>query len=358
MKITVVGIGNSGSAIGGDLALRGHDVTMLKSSTRPLSEHQKSLFKTSRMTVLEGESAKTADLALVTSDCELALRGAELVIVCTQTDQHEPVLEKLSPYLVPGQTILFEPGYLATALVLKTLPTRDITVVEAASTPVNSRVVEPGVVRIAFRNVTNQVGIWPPTKQEATASLLAATGYDWVFYQSVVEAALHNPNLIVHTVGGFMSIPRIEATEGDYWMYKEVFTPSVWNLVEALDNEKRALLSALGLPDTPYVNSCHERNDRNNTENPKDAFFDWALNHSQRGPSTADSRYLTEDVPQGLAMLESLGKATGVPTPVCSSLITLSSAALRRDFRSSSARTQESLGLTQLQKITGMQLGS
>ena len=69
-----------------------------------------------------------------------------------------------------------------------------------------------------------------------------------------------------------------------------------------------------------------------------------------RGPFSADSRYLTEDVPQGLVLLESLGLMLGVSTPICSSLINLSSAALGRDLRRN-GRTVGRLGSNELQRI-------
>ena len=62
----------------------------------------------------------------------------------------------------------------------------------------------------------------------------------------MIEAALHNPNIIVHTVGAIFSIPRIEYTTGEYWMYKEVFTPSIWSIVESLDKEKMELFGCVG----------------------------------------------------------------------------------------------------------------
>ena len=39
---------------------------------------------------------------------------------------------------------------------------------------------------------------------------LEKLGFPFTYLSSVVEAALHKPNLIVHTVGAIMSIPRIE----------------------------------------------------------------------------------------------------------------------------------------------------
>ncbi len=78
------------------------------------------------------------------------------------------------------------------------------------------------------------------------AEFLAPLQYHYTALSSVVEAALHNPNLIVHTVGAIMSIPRIEKTNGEYCMYHEVFTPSVWNILERLDSEKMDVLEKLG----------------------------------------------------------------------------------------------------------------
>lgn len=59
----------------------------------------------------------------------------------------------------------------------------------------------------------------------------------------------------------------------------------------------------------------------------KALFFDYAAMPSRaKGPSSVRSRYITEDVSQGLVMLESLGHSLDIPTPVASALIELASA--------------------------------
>jgi opine dehydrogenase len=69
-----------------------------------------------------------------------------------------------------------------------------------------------------------------------------------------------------------------------------------------------------------------------------------------KGPTEVDSRYISEDVPQGLVLLESLGLKYNVPTPVCTSLINIASAALGRELRLE-GRTVERLGEDMLERI-------
>ena len=179
---------------------------------------------------------------------------------------------------------------------------------------------------------------------------MKSLGYPFEFTKNVVEAALHNPNLIVHTVGAIFSIPRIEYSNGDYWMYKEVFTPHIWNVVESLDKEKMDILEALSCERLPYVEACKKRNSTDKTEDALEVFFDYAKNSSPAGPNVPDSRYITEDVPQGLVLLESLGQILNIPTPTCSGLINCANAALTVDFRKI-GRTVEALGYDNIIKI-------
>ena len=69
-----------------------------------------------------------------------------------------------------------------------------------------------------------------------------------------------------------------------------------------------------------------------------------------KGPTKVDSRYISEDVPQGLVMLEALGKALDIATPICTALIEIASAALGRDLRAE-GRTPEKLGRENIHRI-------
>ena len=246
---------------------------------------------------------------------------------------------------------MINPGYFSTAYVLKHCKNKDITIVEAQSSFIDCRIKEPGLIRAGFRNVRNPLGIYPFKNRDYAIEKLEKLGFPFVYLNSVVEAALHNPNLIVHTVGAIMSIPRIEKTNGDYCMYHEVFTPSVWKILEQLDAEKMDVLEKLGFDRLPYVEACKFRNSLDDSREGKEVFFWYAAMPTRaKGPVVVDSRYISEDVPQGLVMMEAIAKQLGVNTPVCTSLIELASAALGRDMRFE-GRKPENLGEENIKKI-------
>lgn len=351
MKITVIGAGHAGSTVAADLSLKGHEVTILKTSNKLHNEHFDVINKNGYITIVEDEKERVAKIN-VTTDIADAISGSELIIVYIQTNYHEDLIKRISPYIEDGQCILIEPGYLSTCYFLKYCK-KDITIVEAESSPIDCRIISPGKVSVLFRNVINPVGVFPVSNKDKAKDVLSKTGFPFEYLDSVIEAALHNPNLIVHTVGAIFSTPRIEYTVkhgGEYSMYREVFTPHIWNLVEALDKEKMDVLEKVGCRRLPYVEACKHRNSLDDNRDALEVFFDYANNSSPYGPDIPDSRYVTEDVPQGLVLLESLGKVLDIPTPITTSLIDCSSAILKRDFRVE-GRTVEKLGIEIINRI-------
>ena len=355
MKAAVLGAGNVGTALAADMALRGHDVALIKTSSGTREEHFSSLCGSGVVSLSENGAVRRALIPCVTRELG-AVRGREVVIVCTRTDFHEALIRRIAPFLSAGQILLFVPGYLSTAYVLRHV-NADVICAEAQSSFIDCRIARPGEIRVGFRNVRNPIGVFPQNRAEEAAALLDRLGFPFTYCGSVAEAALHNPNMIVHPVGALMSLPRMEKTRGDYCMYHEVFTPSVWRMLEALDGEKTAILAALGLPPLSYVDACKFRKSLDDTADGKAVFFAYAAMPTRaKGPLTAEDRYITEDVPQGLVLLESLGRHLGVATPVCTALIELASAALGRDLRQN-GRTLSRLGAENVEKIRRDQTG-
>ncbi|WP_320930236.1 NAD/NADP octopine/nopaline dehydrogenase family protein [Hungatella sp.] len=354
MKIAMLGAGNAGCAVAADLTLKGHEVILIKTSHAMHDDNFEFLQKNEgKMTLNEFGDIKSANIHKVSRNVS-DIEGAEIIIIYIQTNFHEQLIERIAPYLQDDQILLINPGYLSTAYVLKHCADKNLIIAEAESSFIDGRIMEPGYFRVGFRNVRNPIGIYPVARREDAIKKLDQLGERFVYLDSVVEAALHNPNLVVHTVGSVMSIPRIEKSHGDFCMYHEAYTrdnPSTWKILEALDAEKMNVLEKLGFSRISYVEACKYRNSLDDSIDAKEVFLNYAeMDTRAKGPTKVDSRYISEDVPQGLVMLEALGKSLGVSTPIVSGLIEIAGAALGRDLRAE-GRTPEGLGLDNIDKI-------
>ena len=121
MNICIIGTGNAGTTVGADLALKGHRVTLLKTSNALHNENYNYREKNKKVLIegLDGTS-NTASFYKVTKDTADALtQDVELVIIYVQTNYHEKVIKTIEPFLHDNQIILFEPGYCSTAFLLK-----------------------------------------------------------------------------------------------------------------------------------------------------------------------------------------------------------------------------------------------
>lgn len=349
MNITIVGSGNSGCAHAFCLAKAGHKVSLLKTS-HALHDDNFEKLKCQHGIYGIDNTDQSQEKVFVPLDCitrnpEEAFKDAEIVFVLTQSLQHEKVAEYISPYIQGIKAVCIVPGNMGSVYFRRCLPA-EVVVAEGESTVIDARIMEPGTVNILFRNVRNLISCNPATDNKKGLQIFHSLFDTYCGCRTnIVESAMHNPNLVVHTVGTIMSASRIEYSGGEFWLYREGFSPSIWNLIRDLDKEKNEVIEAYGGVACDYIECCKFRNEEDLSKDAKAVFDDYSLNGSPKGPASVHNRYLTEDVPNGLCLLESLAQYKCMPTPVTSSLISIASSLLDTDLRAK-ARTLSSMKLT------------
>jgi opine dehydrogenase len=303
MKVTIIGAGNAGTAHAYLLSKAGHEVRLVKTSHAMHEENFPALQDQGGVCALDhtaGEAEGFAPLAEVTRELSGRLLTCDVLLVMTQSLFHETVARALARHDFHAGLLLVVPGNLGSVVFQRLVGDRCELIAEGESTPYDARIIEAGRVHLLYRNTRNALGFLPASSGPeglATAQrLFERYGH---LRSNVVESALHNPNLVVHTVGTIMSAARIEYTQGDFWMYREAFTPSIWRLIESLDAEKNAVIAAFGGTPCDYVEACKFRNEPDLSRDALEVFRGYAADGGPKGPATLDSRYLHEPVPAG-----------------------------------------------------------
>lgn len=347
MKITIIGCGNSGLIHAAKLFEKGHEVALLKTSNLNGqffdSVREKGSFHVKDDTTQGNGHEFFVKPNLITRNVKEAVSFADIIMVTTTTLQHEFVAQLIAPFVKDGQLIVLVPGYMS-SLVFKKYIEKDVIYSEWETTAYNGRIVNNEYVRISFYNPRNAISVLPVARTQQVLETLSKC-FDNTRYarKHILESAFHNPNMIVHPIGILFSASRIEYSNGEFWMYREAFTPSVVNVIKAFDVEKNKVLQAFDCEPLDYFEAAKWRNEENLDIDAMTVFRSFA-DSSNKGPSFINHRYILEDVPMGLGLYISVAKIVGVDTSIQEGIMALASALLGKDFRKDSRTIQYILG--------------
>jgi opine dehydrogenase len=248
--------------------------------------------------------------------------------------------------------VVIQPGTLGSLEFARILRERGaaegVVLAETDTAPYVCRKVAPNAAHIW--GVVNGLGlgVFPAVHGEQVRARLEACFPGVRLYPHVVACGLAAMNPVVHPAGVLLNAGRIEYARGEFYFYEEGVTPAVCRLIDAVDRERRAVARALDLDLLPVDEAFHAAG-----FGPRGDL--WAtINGSRmltqlRAPGSLESRWLTEDVPYGLAAWACLGEQFGVATPVLRALVEVASATTGVDFWKA-ARTPHDLGIAGLGK--------
>lgn len=334
--VTVLGAGNTGCAVAANLALRGYEVIL---GDLPTFEWALEPIRGSREIRLDGVSERGAGrLAAVTSDLGEALECSELILLIVPAYGHRPFAEALAPHLRAGHTLVLTPGTLGTLEFVQVLrragcdPLREgITLAETDTAPYVCRKTAPNAAHIW--GVVSGLGtaVYPVSETGRVLTELGALftvdgrqrSREAVLpYPNVLACGLSAMNPVVHPPGVLMNAGRVEYSRGEFYFYEEGVTPAVCDVILSLDEERRAIGRALGFRLLPVHEAFHQAG-----FGPQGDLWS-VINGSRmltqlRAPGAVNTRWLTEDVPYGLAAWASLGDELGVETPTMDALVRL-----------------------------------
>ena len=325
MKFAVLGAGNTGKAYSVFLTQLGCQVTLYDRSPERLAPLSGGI--TASGAVSGVYPVRTASDLKEAADCEV-------ILVCTVAAGHRPLAAGLKGLLRPGQLLVVtnccwgavefdqelgreadEKGCVIAEmggqLILCNSPAPDSVYVKTVKKSMSLACVRPGDTPAALERLAP---VFPQLYGAA----------------NVLETSLNNSNPVSHGPLALFNITRMENGE-DFLLFGTGATRGVTRFMEKIDRERTAVVRACGVSaptELDMLNSFWPE--------PQASIYDVLHNTPAysvtKGPKTLNHRYLTEDLPFGLAPYIRLGKKLGVETPCLSALVEMFSLYMDQDY--------------------------
>ena len=261
---------------------------------------------------------------------------ADVLVIAVPGYGHKAVMDALAPHIRDGQPVIvssqssFGPLYLGDLLARRGI---HAPIVAWSTTATTARSPAPGRVQVVSLRARIDICVLPEAETPAMLALCERLfGARFHLCDGLLAITLSNLNPQNHLGIALCNFTRME--RGETWSQNLNVTPGVGRLLEALDAERLAIAGALGLGVRTLFDHLHLSYHLPVGDTVAGMFAAMepaGLGHN--GPATADSRYVTEDVPFGLLPIELLGALTGHPARLHTAGIDSFSAIYGRDFR-------------------------
>jgi opine dehydrogenase len=341
-KFCVIGAGNGGLAMAGHLAIMGVDVALWNRSEERISD-----IKQRGVIEVTGAVKGFGKIRLATTDIGEAVSEADVIMVVIPATGHADVAKVVAPYLNSGQIVILNPGRTGGAFefantLQKSGVVENVIVAETQTFIYASRAITP--CKVMIKGIKNCVPLasLPAYYTPKVLEIITPVYPQFIPGDSVLSTSFDNIGAIFHPALLLFNASRVEQNQKfDY--YIDGATPSVVHILEAMDKERVAVATALGVRTHTAREWLYIAYDAVG----KTLFEALQGNSAYEGilaPESINHRYITEEIPTSLVPINSIGDMLGVPTPTIDSIIHLASVVHGTEYKSQ-GRTVEKLGI-------------
>lgn len=329
MKVAILGTGGVGLGYAAFLHTVGHKPVLWSPSGRGVAT-----FRDGNELVAEGALATRFTPATATDPGFVA--EADAVVVAAPAYAYRAIFGAVLAHLRPEQPLIISAHLsLAAHYAARLLAARGVTVPVVAwgTTVLMGRKTGPSSVEIGGIRGEVDAAVVPTAQADAgLAACIELFGARFRRHANLMAVQLGNLNPPIHLAVALCNLTRIE--RGEAWSNYGGITQAVARLIEALDRERLDVAVACGMT----VRSVEQHYQRSFGFAPGESLAAMAAEIDRRrggkppGPTTLDTRFVTEDVPFGIVPLIRIAAHLGVAVPLHEAGLAMISALYGRDF--------------------------
>lgn len=266
-----------------------------------------------------------------------------IVMVTTPSTAHKDIAREIAPYVNRDMCIVLNPGRTFGAVEfaeeLKKLGVKELPHIAETQT----------IVYTCRKSGNNSTTIFA-LKDGVRIAALKGSDLNYILdripkclkdsfipTESVALTSFSNVGMVLHCAPTVMNVGWIECDKVDFKYYYDGISPTISELLEKIDSERCEVANKTGYE----IESLKEWIERSYKVTGSDLYECIRNNEAYKeidAPPTVNSRYIFEDVPNGLVPIETIGKELGIPTPNISAIITIASSMMNTDYRSQGRR--------------------
>lgn len=333
MKIAVLGGGNSGYSISAYFTHLGHRINLYKRSFgKDRTEYDYEMNS-------RGIFDFKCNINMVTGDLDVALQDVNIVLICVPAYCQElffnELLESFRKFDYKDIYTVLVPDNYGCLLLDDMVREKEMEgynkILSLSSSPFACRVVDDR--NIDIKGIKSEIMVSSLYPDIISEGILLLNSIMEVFVEgkNIFEINLSNMNSVVHTAVTVMNAARLENTKGEFDFYKEGITPAVARVIEKVDSERLDIARALGIETESlmeYIEKIYGFRKESLYETLSESF----VHTKAKGPSSLESRYITEDIPYGLMPMAVIGRCFDIKTEAMDSLIVLGTIASGKTF--------------------------
>lgn len=315
MKFTIIGGGRTGQAVAAYLTSKG-----AKCLIKTRDAEKAAIFDQYGITAEGGINGNFKVRS--TTDMQEAANFSDMILVMTVANAHKEVAGQIRPFLKQNQKILIfnsNWGALEFKQVLgDCIKLKNLIVAETGAQLFVASSNETGHVSMSVKAQISVSAVDPDDTQPLLDSIKE---YFPQFEKgrSIIETTMSTTNPVIHVPITLLNAARIENAQ-PFLFYGDGTSGEGVRLIVNVDKERIAVAKALGCEIDDVLTGVNRF-----WEKKHDNLFD-ALTKNKtyleaKGPGTLAHRYITEDVPYGIAPIAKIGRLFGIATPYTDALL-------------------------------------
>lgn len=334
--ICILGAGHQGLAMAGYLALSGEHVKLWNRTAENITK-----VRNTRTIGCNGIISGNGIIDMASSCIEDVV--SQVVLVTAPSNAHCDIARAISPYVNADMVIVLNPGRTFGAIefaeTLKKNGVKELPHIAETQTIVYTcrKCSQDSVTILALKDNVKISSIRKDDLEYICSKLPKSICPCFKLEDNYLNTTLSNVGMILHCAPVLMNIGWIESLEHNFKYYYDGISKSVADFIQKIDNErlevarkyKCDVLSTMEWLKTIY---------KIQGEDLYECIRNVEVYKYIDAPPSIETRYILEDVPNGLVPIECLAMESGIKTPAITTIINLACMVYEQDFREKGRR--------------------